>query len=143
MKPPFIHIGLTVLDIERIYGFYAKYFGFTKGYGKVFDEDYFIKYSTLFKLPAGARADMQTIESPDGFAIELFQFSKGEVSEPYAWQQTGYQHIALYVDDLPAKYESMKADGVEFFFPPVKRSDSDVYWTYLKDPEGNLVELYG
>ena len=137
-----VHIGITVTDIEKICDFYTKYFGFEKGYGAFFDDGFFAVNKALFGQPAGVCSDMQMIISPNGVMLELFRFSNVEKGKAVKWQKTGYNHIALRVDDLPGTYEQMRADGVEFFTPPQIRSDGSGYWVYLKDPEGNLLELW-
>jgi catechol 2,3-dioxygenase-like lactoylglutathione lyase family enzyme len=46
------------------------------------------------------------------------------------------------VESIPAVYEQMLADGIEFFFPPKKRGNADAHWIFFKDPDGNMVELW-
>jgi len=142
MSASVAHVGMTVTDIEKISGFYIKYFGFVKDYGHFFGEDFFEKHAALFRQRAGVQAAMQMIKSPDGVMFELFQFSNAENKGAAEWQRTGYHHIALRVDDLPAVCERMQNDGVEFYMAPAKRSEDDGRWVYLKDPDGNMVELW-
>jgi len=158
MSAALVHIGITVTDIEKVSEFYIRYFGFEKDYGAFFDDEYFEAQSALFKQPAGVHADMQMIRSPNGVMLELFRFSeealiretlsremcfpdaeKGGAAE---WRRTGYNHIALRVDDLPAVCDRLKEDGIEFFMSPQIRSRGDGHWIYLRDPDGNLVELW-
>lgn len=37
----------------------------------------------------------------------------------------------------------MEEEGVEFFFKPSERGKKgeDKYWVFLKDPDGNMIEL--
>ena len=142
MDANLVHIGITVSDIEKISEFYIKYFGFTKGYDAFFDEEFFKAQSALFKQPAGVTSDMQMIKSQNGFMLELFRFSNAENGGVAEWQRTGYNHIAFYVGNLPAICDRMKEDGVEFFGEPQMRSRGDGHWIYLKDPDGNLVEVW-
>ena len=136
------HIGMTVTDIEKVSEFYIKYFGFCKDYGFRFDEVFFRENNALFRQPDGTSVDMQMIKSPNGVMLELFLFPNVEQVGPAEWQRTGYSHIALRVDDLPALCERMKGDGVEFLMPVKERSGGGDHWVYLKDPDGNLVELW-
>ena len=142
MGVSFLHIGLTVTDIGKTSDFYTKYLSFTKGRSRVFDEKFFSALPDLFRQPEGVYSDMQTLISPDGVELELFRFSNVENAGAAEFQKTGYSHIALRVDDVPALYEAMKADGVEFFMPPLKNGDTGGHWIYLKDPDGNMLELW-
>ena len=137
-----MHIGMTVTDIEKTVGFYCKYLGFRKAYGRRFDETFVADQPKLYRQPEGVFIDMQMIEGEDGTTIELFQFSNTEADGTAEWQKTGYHHISFKVPDLQALYETMLADGIEFFKPPSRADDFDGHWLFLKDPDGNMVELW-
>jgi catechol 2,3-dioxygenase-like lactoylglutathione lyase family enzyme len=51
----------------------------------------------------------------------------------------GLTHLCLDVDDLDAEFRRLSAAGVEFHCPPVDYGS--VKCTYLRDPDGNVVEL--
>ena len=142
MFKKFMHVGITVTDIDRMCEFYMKYFGFEKGFGVFFDEGFIGAQPGLYRQPPGTYSDMQMLESPDGVCLEFFRFSNVEEAGTAEWHRTGYHHVALLVDDIPALYEVMKADGVEFFMEPTKRGDGDGNWIFFKDPEGNMIELW-
>ena len=141
MTTTIAHIGITVTDIERTCEFYAKYFGFERDYALLFDEDFVRESAALYREPDGVFSDMRMLLSPDGVRLELFRFSNVEPGGPVVWHKTGLTHIALRVKGLPELYERMKADGVEFFEPMKVRLSDGGHWIFLKDPEGNLVEL--
>jgi len=142
MDAKLVHIGITVSDIEKISDFYIKYFGFAKDYSAFFNEDFFVAQSALFKQPAGVSSDMQMIKSQNGVMLELFRLSNAENGGAAEWQRTGYNHIAFCVENLPAICDRLKEDDVEFFMAPQMRSRGDGRWIYLKDPDGNLVEIW-
>ena len=142
MNKGLMHIGMTVTDIEKVAYFYEKYVGFKKGYGRVFDEKFVSQFQELYRQPGGVYTDMQMLEAEDGTVIEMFEFSNTEPVGIADWNKTGHHHLAFLVDDIPKLYEQMKADGVEFLVTPEKRDDGDGYWTFLKDPDGNMVELW-
>ena len=142
MSTGFMHIGMTVTDIEKISDFYIKYLGFKKGYGRVFDEDFVGRNSLLYRQSEGIYTDMQMLESEDGIVVELFKFSNTEKTGTAEWNKTGYHHLAFKVENLPELYERMSADGIEFFLVPEKRDDGDGHWTFFKDPDGNMLELW-
>ena len=137
----FEHVGVTVSDIERTGWFYARYFGFEKDYEYRFDEEFFKKKHAQFRQPDGVVCRVQVMRSPDGFKLALFQFSNTEAGEA-RWQRTGYNHICLRVDGLSGLCERMAEDGVEIFMPPETRSRGDGLLVFLKDPDGNIIELW-
>ena len=142
MNKGLMHIGMTVTDIDKISDFYEKYLGFKKGYGRRFDEGFVSQFSGLYKQPEGIYTDMQLLEAEDGTVLELFSFPNTEATGTAVWNKTGHHHLAFLVEDLPKLYEEMKADGIEFLIVPEKRDDGDGYWTYLTDPDGNMVEFW-
>ena len=73
--------------------------------------------------------------------LELFQFHPTENSETDKWNQPGYTHICLKVDNIFKVYEEMRKDGIEFFFAPDERGSQEEHWVFLKDPDGNMIEL--
>ena len=142
-KSTFVHIGLTVSDIDRTIEFYKKYFGFEVELSGQFPDGFFDAKPSLYQLNAGAGSKIAIINSPDGVALELFQFFDQTPFKAAKWDTPGYHHICLKVDDIHAKYEEMKKDGIEFYFEPDYMGDpkDDRYWVFLKDPDGNMIEL--
>ena len=143
MGTTFAHVGITVTDIEKTCEFYEKYFGFKRDYGSFFDEGYFHERQAQFRQPPGVSCEMQMLRSPDGVLLELFRFSNAEPGGDVCWQRTGYNHITLLVDDIEALSERLAGDGVCVFLPVQKRSRGDGLWVYIKDPDGNVIELWG
>ncbi|NLI53638.1 MAG: VOC family protein [Clostridiales bacterium] len=138
----YLHVGLTVNDLERSKSFYEKYFGFTPVLEKTFPPEFIEGHKALYREPAGVFSDMAMLQSTDGNTVlELFRFSNAAQGEPAQWHKTGYHHIAIKVDSVDAHYRAMLADGVNFFFPPSPKGNSGSFWTFLADPDGNLIEL--
>lgn len=142
-KSAFVHVGLTVSDIDRSVEFYKKYFGFEVEFSGKFPDGFFDAKPTLYRLNAGAESKIAIINSPDGVALELFQFLDQTPFKAAQWNTPGYHHICLKVEDMHTKYQEMIADGVEFYFEPDYMGDpkDNRYWVFLKDPDGNMIEL--
>ena len=142
-KSSFVHVGITVKDMKKTIAFYEKYFGFTVGREMQFPAGFFDAKPTLYNLYPGAISKMAMITSPDGVTMELFEFDKQEPATPAIWNTPGYHHICLKVDDCVAKCKEMEADGVELFFQPdhMGPPERGAYWVFLKDPDGNMIEL--
>ena len=139
----FLHIGLTVADVERTVAFYEKYFGFQVEFAGNFPDGFFDAKPTLYRLAPGAGCRMAMLRSPDGVELELFQFLDQTPFVTPQWNTPGYHHICLKVADVNETYRQMAADGVEFFFPPDYKGDpaNNEFWVFLKDPDGNMIEL--
>jgi len=60
---------------------------------------------------------------------------KGRASDPYRHM------LGLLVDDVKAEHERLKAKGVEFIEEPTEYGGGSWIAT-LKDPEGNLIQLF-
>ena len=55
-------------------------------------------------------------------------------------QTAAYRHVCLEVDDIVATVETLRARGVEATDPKL---GSDHAWqSWIKDPEGNAIELH-
>ena len=58
---------------------------------------------------------------------------------PVAWNAPGFTHAALDVSGLGPWIEGLGRKGVEFVTPAQRTGNVD--WAFLRDPDGNLVEL--
>ena len=139
----FVHVGLTVTDVNRTAAFYERYFGFQTVFSGTFPDGFFDAKPTLYKLGPGAGSRIAILRSPDGAELELFEFFCQTPFKEPVWNTPGYHHICLKVEDVNAKYREMKADGVEFYFEPDYKGDpaNHEFWVFLKDPDGNMIEL--
>jgi catechol 2,3-dioxygenase-like lactoylglutathione lyase family enzyme len=67
--------------------------------------------------------------------IEVFE---GEVQPPP--QHPSFRHICLEVDDIRASVESFRRNGVEV--GEIKMGKDHSHQAWLKDPDGNAIELH-
>jgi len=143
MRSSFLHVGLTVSDLERTIEFYQKYFDFKVELRGVFPPEFIGAVPQLYRQKQGVYSDFAFLKSPDGVVLELFRFSSMEPAKPAVWNQPGYHHICLKVDSVHEAYKKMAADGVEFYFEPKFKGEpkNNEHWVFFKDPDGNLVEL--
>ena len=130
------HFSFTVGDIEASAAFYAR-FGFES----------FKRY-----ISAGADADEGT-DTPDaeidinwlrlpddGPMLELLRYQNQEVKPARHNSAVGSAHICLRVEDVAAAYAELSEDGVTFLSAP-HSDEHGVKWVYMRDPDGNAVEL--
>jgi predicted enzyme related to lactoylglutathione lyase len=81
---------------------------------------------------------------PDGPTLEIYQYESGPAALPAAANRPGYQHIAFAVPDVPAAREAVFSAGGRKVGATVTATTADgrrVTWTYVTDPEGNILEL--
>lgn len=127
----FDHVGLSVADLDAQRRFYAGALGMTTV------EEH------LDMLEAGVRTAI--LRADNGLKIELIERSGSVVQEhadPFDRAGTqGYFHWAVYVDDLEASVAEVLAAGARTVSPPADAARPGMRFAYVKDPEGNLLEL--
>lgn len=80
----------------------------------------------------------------DGPTLEIYQYASMPASLPPAANRPGFQHIAFAVPSVVAARDAVLAAGGESVGSVVTLQTADgrfVTWTYVTDPEGNIIEL--
>jgi catechol 2,3-dioxygenase-like lactoylglutathione lyase family enzyme/uncharacterized damage-inducible protein DinB len=88
-----------------------------------------------YRLPGGG---------PTGPTLEIFQYHPPQDAAPPPANRVGFGHIAFAVDDVEASRAAVIAAGgaaVGTVESIVLAAAGRITWTYVRDPEGNLVEL--
>jgi predicted enzyme related to lactoylglutathione lyase len=81
---------------------------------------------------------------PEGPTLEIYQFSSMPEAPPQIVNRPGFQHIAFAVPSVAAARSAVLAAGGGAVGEIVTLQAADgryVTWTYLTDPEGNIIEL--
>lgn len=82
--------------------------------------------------------------SSDGPTLEIFQYSELADEGEKAVNRPGYGHIAFCVDNVEEAREEILSHGgasvgdVVTLYP---EPGEKVTWCYVRDPEGNIIEL--
>ena len=76
------------------------------------------------------------LDMPGFLALGTHSDVHGSASDP------ARHMVGLDTDDIDGDYERLKGKGVEFIEPPTDFPDQSGRVATLKDPEGNLVQLY-
>jgi glyoxylase I family protein len=129
MKASFFHLAVTVKDLPGFESFYARYFGFKR----------------VRVIDLGDNAELIFLRNDEGFYFEVFP---SEEKRPYPMAEAdgphypGLRHIAFQVKDVDAKLEEMGDEAV-ITLGPLHFDDFIPGWktVWLKDPEGNIVEI--
>jgi catechol 2,3-dioxygenase-like lactoylglutathione lyase family enzyme len=81
---------------------------------------------------------------PGGPTLEIYQYETMPDGLPPAANRPGFQHIAFAVPSVTAARAAVLAAGGRAIGAVVTLQTSDgryVTWTYVTDPEGNIIEL--
>lgn len=129
------HYGVTVSDLDRAVEFYRDVLGLD-----VVDE--FSVEGTAFATGVGVEGASAEFVHLDGGAsrIELVEYEPaGEERTESQLNQPGAKHLGFTVEDVAAIDERLP-DGVETISEP-QTTESGSTILFVKDPEGNLIEL--
>lgn len=125
------HVGLSVEDLDGQLAWYAAAFGW--------------RIASPFAIPPlGLRGAF--VVSDDGQAIELLE-RRGSASglrapDPQVALLTrGFGHVCVRVDDTDAWHARLLAAGAQERLAPGDAPEPGVRFSFVADPEGNLVEL--
>lgn len=141
----FVHTNLVALDWRRLARFYEEVLGCVPvpPERNLSGSDYERGTGVL-----GARARGLHLllpgHGPDGPTLEIFQYARVESSVPAAVNRPGFGHVAFSVSSVQEARERFLQAGGSSVGDVVQTSISPetvVTWCYLRDPEGNIVEL--
>jgi lactoylglutathione lyase len=121
----FLHTCYRIGEIERSVAFYEK-----------------IGFEETGRMPIGEEAINVFMNLPGEDPVLELTYNHGVTAYELG---SGYNHIALMVDDLDATLEALAADGIEPEKPPYRpggRSEGH-FICFLRDPDGYRIELIG
>jgi catechol 2,3-dioxygenase-like lactoylglutathione lyase family enzyme len=141
----FGHVNLVARDWRRLADFYARVLGCTfvpperDLRGPILEAGTGIAGAALhgahLRLPG---------HGPNGPTLEIFQYETGPAPLATAVNRPGFGHIAFAVPDVEEARAAFLAEGGRAIGEVVTSTTADrrrVTWTYVADPEGNVVEL--
>jgi catechol 2,3-dioxygenase-like lactoylglutathione lyase family enzyme len=130
------HMSFTVSDLETTNAFFAK-LGFEPvqryvSSGPAADEgtgtnDADIEISWLGHAQGGPK-------------LELLRYRNEPMGKAVHNSQVGAAHLCLRVENVNAEYDRLTSEGVAFVSAP-HADEFGVVWVYMRDPDGNVVEL--
>jgi catechol 2,3-dioxygenase-like lactoylglutathione lyase family enzyme len=144
------HVGVTVSDLDRCTEFYRDVLGFDvvdrfsvggESFAAAVGVDgasgRFVHLSADGLRPSSTRGSR---DDARGVRVELVEYDPAGDDLPTASvDRAGATHLGFAVDDVDAFYEDLP-DDVETLSAP-KTTESGTRICFLRDPEGNLVEL--
>ncbi len=125
------HVALSVADLDAQQRWYTRVLGMT--------------VEQRFELPDPPVRTV-LLRTPRGLRIELIEragLARADTFEDAldASRARGYGHWAIEVDDLDLACAGLTRAGAELVSPPAPAVQPGARFAYVKDPEGNLVEL--
>ncbi len=135
----FSHVALTVADFNRSVRFYRDVFGatlvgVTTEHPKDRLQDFFGVESDDPSLKIG------WLRFPGGAVAEIFEFTPGLPAEEVVWNRQGITHYSLNVRGTEKWHDHCVKKGVEIVAPPLQSPKGHTFF-FVKDPDGNLIEL--
>jgi len=141
----YVHTNIVAKNWRKLADFYIQVFGCTivppiRYYaGKDLDLAVKIKQAALtgvhLRLP-GYNKSRPT--------LEIFSYKPSLLKQKRKVNTPGITHLAFEVDDVQRLYKKVIQNGGKKVgkIITLKRSDGkEVTWCYVKDPEGNMIEL--
>ena len=130
------HSAITVKDLEESVKFYQDFLGLEK----IGEIDLSVDQEGFFK---GIDVHIAFLKAGDD-ELELVEYKTPEAerkNDLKPWD-TGAQHIAFKVTELQSLYTEYK-DKIDFLSKPIdyKTEGMHTLWTYLRDPNGAIVEI--
>jgi catechol 2,3-dioxygenase-like lactoylglutathione lyase family enzyme len=89
----------------------------------------------------GAEIDIGWLRHPEGGPmLELLRYRNQPAAAAAHNSAVGAAHICLCVEDVDSQFKRLSDEGVTFVSAP-HSDDFGVTWVYMRDPDGNVVEL--
>ena len=124
------HIGLFSQNPQLLVPFYTEKLGFENRGTKIISEEWMMR---IFGIPSAC----QRIKLQLGSAVvEIFVPQSAGLNKKNTPSQ-GFNHWALAVDDKEAFVRNLERNGV----PVLKLEGTGRFIYFVKDPEGNLIEI--
>ena len=136
----FSHVAITVADFNRTVRFYRDVFG-APVVGVNCDHDPH-RLRTFFGVDSPTpELKIGWIRVPGGATIEAFEFRPAGPPGPAVhWNRPGFTHLSFNVRGVEKWHDHLMRKGVEIVSPP-ETSPKGHSFLFVKDPDGNLIEL--
>lgn len=132
------HTSISTRDVERQLRFYRDILGLKQVLdAQMADNPLFDQVVGL----AGARARAVFLQAGNAF-IEFWEYAEPQGKPPIKDRpvcDAGLTHLCFDIEDLDAAYQKLAPAGVQFVSPP--QHLGSVITCYIRDPDGNLIEL--
>jgi lactoylglutathione lyase len=119
--PSYLHTCYRIGDIDRSVAFYEKLGFEERGRLPIRDE--------AINVFMGMPGEDPRLELTYNHGVDSYDLG------------TGYNHIALLIEDLDGTLERLAADGIEPEKPPYRIREGGSRLCFVRDPDGYRIEL--
>jgi catechol 2,3-dioxygenase-like lactoylglutathione lyase family enzyme len=139
MIQDFVHVGISVFDLETSVRFYTEVLDMQIDYRAHHRGD---RISRVVGVP-NAELNICVLKK-GGTRLELIDYGNaGKKTRQYKDQDSpGLIHLALKVSDVDGEYRRLKSMGYEFNSPPMVTRDNGPKICYFLGPDNVVLELY-
>jgi catechol 2,3-dioxygenase-like lactoylglutathione lyase family enzyme len=139
------HIGFTVPDLEVAHDFLVRVLGCTHVYslGPFEHTDQWMQ-EHMNVHPRTVMRELRFYRCATGANFEVFEYTAADGQAPGPRNSdVGGHHIALYVEDLDAAVEYLRAEGIRILGDPTASRNASLgqRWVYFLSPWGMQFEL--
>ncbi|MBP8178033.1 MAG: VOC family protein [Spirochaetes bacterium] len=132
------HVGITVSNFEKAVRWYWEMFKFPLVAEETMDVHQVEALYSLYGLK-NTKLRLGFLRIPGGGVLEIFEFKPAIPADKVCWNKIGFTHITLDVGNVKKWYKKLKEKGVTFLCEPQKTGSNE--WVFMKDMDGNLIEL--
>jgi catechol 2,3-dioxygenase-like lactoylglutathione lyase family enzyme len=140
MATEFLHVGISVKDLEESIRFYRDVIGMDEEYRTI------NRGGRISRVVGVENASMDVCVLRKGTTrIELLDYGNRRAKERTAYpsqDEPGLVHIAFVVDDVDREYERITGLGFEAYAPPMVARENGPKITYVKGPDNVIIELF-
>ena len=119
--PSYLHTCYRIGEIDRSVSFYEK-----------------LGFREVWRMPIGDEAINVFMSLPDEDPVLELTYNHGVDSYDLG---TGYNHIALAVEDLDGTLGALDEQGIEPEKPPYRVREGGSRLCFVRDPDGYRIEL--
>ncbi len=140
--PVFSHLALNVTDLDRAVAFYCDVLGLKKAFEIKIPESVAIDAPEEPVAAIAGKVFIAYIDLGNDSFLELFRPLPDYDLSTAGPNRTnmGYTHLSLHVEDLASYLEELQKKGV-VIDEPMTLGHDNTYQAWIKDPDGNRIEL--
>lgn len=140
MVKDFLHVGVSVKDIEKSARFYTQVMGMEEEYRT------HNKGEKISRIVGVENADIDVcVVRRNNVKIELLDYKNNDLKKQNSHirqDEPGLIHLAFLVDDVDKEYERIKALGFKFNAPPMVARENGPKITYFEGPDNVIIEIF-
>lgn len=140
------HIGITVPDLDAADDFFVRILGAERFYELgpfERDDDWMAVHLAVHPRTVMRRLRFYRLGNGTNFEVFEYEAADEAATVPPRNSDVGGHHIAIYVDDMDAAVEFLRAEGIRVLGEPTASANASLgqRWVYFLSPWGLQFEL--